>query len=150
MGNGGVCSPDLASGLYQFSAPGQFDAYEDEMLEDAIDSSRGEAQGSAKNVHANRAHASAHKLLRTLVGDGGANKRLLGLADEVAGQCEVCQAFDRAPHLPVAGTSSASSFNKRLHVGVLFLEDVAALCAMEVYSKLSSLVRVCSRNPLEV
>ena len=72
----------------------------------------------------------------------GANKRLLAVMNEVVGQCEVRQAFDTAPHLPLAGTSSAPLFKKELQVDLLFLGNVIDLRAVP-----SPLARVCSQNP---
>ena len=55
--------------------------------------------------------ASAQRPKRILVGADGANYRLLDFAGGVVGRSLVCQAFNKAPHLPVDWTSSVSSLN---------------------------------------
>ena len=80
-------------------------------------------------------HASAYQVLRILVGAEGANKPLLDFADEVVGPCEVRQAFDMAHHVPVAGASSASSFNEKLLVDPLLWDNVIAWNAIDLSSK---------------
>ena len=49
---------------------------------------------------------------------------LLYCAGDIVEECEVRRAFDRAPHLPVAGTSAASPFDGRLQVGIPIPDDV--------------------------
>ena len=70
--------------------------------------------------------------------------------DAVVTQCEVCRAFDKAPHLPIAGTSMVAAFNEKLQVDLLFLDDLIVLHIMDVFSKYSVLTPVRSKNPLEV
>ena len=57
---------------------------------------------------------------------------LLTCADEVLAQCEVCQAFEKASHIPAAGTSTAAMFNANLPADLLLLGDVIALHVMDV------------------
>ena len=73
-----------------------------------------------------------------------------GLSGRLCEQYEACWASDKAPHLPVAGTSLVSSLNENVQVELLLLDDVLPLHAMGPYSKYSHQVRVRSRNPLEV
>ena len=69
-----------------------------------------------------------------MVGDGDfAN--FLARADEVLKQREVCRAFDKAPHVAVAGTSTVATFSEKLHVDLLFLEDMIASRAMDVFPR---------------
>ena len=68
---------------------------------------------------------------------------------KVAQQCDVCHAFDKAPHLPIAGTSTAASSNGDLLADLLFLDSAIALRAMDVYPKYSLLITVCAGNPVE-
>ena len=44
----------------------------------------------------------------------GDNMYLLTYANEVLEQCEVCRPFDKAPRVPVAGTSTVSMLNEKL------------------------------------
>ena len=49
---------------------------------------------------------------------------LAAFADEVLAQCEVCRAFDTAPNVPVAGTSTVAMFNEKLELDLWFLGDI--------------------------
>ena len=100
--------------------------------------------------HLNWGHAPAHRLTRILVDAEGAKQRLLDCVGEVVRQREVCRAFERAPHLPSAGTSSASSLSVKIQVDRLFLDDATVLRTIDMCSKHSALDRPCPKNPLEV
>ena len=39
---------------------------------------------------------------------------LANFAYEVLEQCEICCAFDKAPHIPIAGASTVAAFNEKL------------------------------------
>ena len=65
-------------------------------------------------LRVNSGHASAQQLKRASAGSAGDNTRLITCADEVLARCEVCQAFEQAPHAPVAGTSTAAMLNQKL------------------------------------
>ena len=62
--------------------------------------------------------------------------------DDVVAQCDVCKAFEKAPHIPISGTSSASMLYERMRKKSLFLSDIIALRIMGVFSKYSMLTRV--------
>ena len=81
--------------------------------------------------------ASARQFERVFSGWGGKYQELLDRLDEV-----VCQAFEKAPHLPVAGTSSAMPLNEKLQVYLLVLDETVALRAMDMCSKYSVLVKM--------
>ena len=57
---------------------------------------------------------------------------LIACADEVPAQCEVCQAFEKAPHVPAAGTLTVAMFHEKLRADASFLDDVIALHFMGV------------------
>ena len=101
-------------------------------------------------LHINWGHASATQIKRVLVDAEGDTQSLLQHVDEVASQCDTCKAFEKAPHIPFAGTSSVSMFNERLRMDLLFLDDITALRIMDVFPKYSIITRVRSRNPQEV
>ena len=65
-------------------------------------------------------------------------------------QCEVCQAFDKVPRDPAAGTSTVAMFNEKSQVDLLFLDDIIALRILDVFSKYSLLIPVRTKNPQEV
>ena len=77
MRNGSACFPDLADGLYRFSAPKHFDPIAEE------------ARGKMKNIHANWRRSSGPLLQLILVAAERANEHLLDFVGEVVGQCEV-------------------------------------------------------------
>ena len=59
--------------------------------------------------HVNRGHASARRLRRVLVASDG---EITGMAHLLGGaleQCDVCRAFDKAAHTPIAGTPTVST-----------------------------------------
>ena len=85
-----------------------------------------------------------------LVDSDGGMSHVVAHVDSVLETCEVCRAFDKAPHLPIAGTSSVSCFNERVQVDLLFLDDIIAAHAMGAFSKYSLLRQVKSKNPQEV
>ena len=72
---------------------------------------------------------------------------LITCADELLARCEACQAFEKAPHVPAAGTSAAAMFNEKLQADLLFLGDIIALHIMDVYSKYSPLIPARAENP---
>ena len=74
----------------------------------------------ATKLHVNWGDASARQSKRVLADSGGDTIRLFGCVDEVLQQCPVCRTYDKAPHLPIAGTSPASSYDENLRVGPLF------------------------------
>ena len=61
-----------------------------------------------------------------------AKLHLLHHADGVPGRCEVCQPFDRAPHVPTKGTSTAPMPNGKLQGG-LFLDGVIAFNVIDSF-----------------
>ena len=80
----------------------------------------------------------------------GAGATVLKAVDFAADLCGVCAALEKAPNLPVAGTSLAPSFNAKVQADLLFLGNVIALHAMDLYSKYSLLPMVLPGHPLEV
>ena len=98
----------------------------------------------------NWGHASPQQLKRTLAEADGKADGLIPLADDVVRECEICRAFDVAPAIPVAGTSSVSSFNERVQVDPPFSDDLIALHVPDLFSRYSPPVPVRSKNPEEV
>ena len=101
-------------------------------------------------LHADWGRASAHKLKRAPVGSDGRNMHLLTYADEVSEQCEVRLPLAKAPHVPIANTSTASRFAEKLRADLLFPDDLTALRALDVFPKYSLLMPVRSKDPREV
>ena len=78
------------------------------------------------------------------------NAHRVNYVDEVLGRCEVRRASDKAPHVPISGTPTASMFNEKVQVDLLFLGDIVALRAMDTYTKNSLLLPVQPKHPQEV
>ena len=70
--------------------------------------------------------------------------------DQVLETCDVCRAFDKAPHIPIDGTTTVSAFNEKVQVGLLFLGALIVAHAMDVFPKYSALQPAQSKNPQEV
>ena len=70
--------------------------------------------------------------------------------DDVVSLRDTCKAFEKAPRIPISGTSPVSMFNERVQMDLLFLDDIIALRIMDVFSKYPILTRVRSKNPQEV
>ena len=68
---------------------------------------------------------------------------LANRVNQVLETCDVCGAFDKAPHVPIAGTATVSAFNEKVQADLLFLDDLIVAHAMDVFSKYSE-------NPQEV
>ena len=75
---------------------------------------------------------------------------LIPLVDDAVRGCEICRAFDAAPTIPVASTSTASSSNEKVRVVLLFLGDLVALHLLDLFSRCPLLVPVRSKRPEEV
>ena len=80
----------------------------------------------------------------------GGTQSLVRHVDDVVAQCDVGAAFEKAPHIPISGTSSASMFNERQRIDLLFLDDIIAQRVMGVFSRYSILTRVRSKSPEDV
>ena len=142
--------PHSADGLWQSEPPSRSAAFRAVALGGALDPGACYPKKIAMKLHLNRRHASTRKLKRVLVEADGDSQGLLECADEVPRQCGVCRAFDKAPHLPAAGTSPVSSFREKLQAGLLLLDNAVALRAMDVSSECSLMVQVSPKNPLGV
>ena len=150
LSDGGLHLPLKESGLLRFATPKKFVACAAATLREAQDEGAADPKKIIMKLHANWGHASANQLKRILVDSDSGMSHLVAHVDSVLENCEVCRAFDKAPHLPIAGTSSVSCFNERVQVDLLFLDDIIAARAMDVFSKYSLLHRVKSKNPQEV
>ena len=126
LSDGGLHLPHAQGGLYRFETPRTFAAYKAVPLGVAQDSNLTDPKKIATKLHVNWGHASARQQKRVLVDSERDNMHLLTCADEVLARCEVCRAFGKAPHAPVAGASTVAAFNVKLQVDLLFLGDVIA------------------------
>ena len=103
-------------------------------LGDALDGCPSGAKKIAAKLHVDWGDASAQQSNRVPAASDWDKMHLLACADEVSEQLEVCGASYKALHVPTAGTSAISTFNEKSQVGLLFLGDIVALHAMDVFS----------------
>ena len=75
---------------------------------DAQDDSISDPKKIIMKVHANWGHASATQFERVLIDSDGGMSHLVNQVDQVLETCDVCRAFDKAPRIPIAGTTSVS------------------------------------------
>ena len=142
---GGLHSPHTADGLYQSEPPPTFAACKAVWWGDALNPGVSDPKKIATKLHLNCGHNSAHRLRRVVVDADGGHLGLLGCVDGELRQREVCRAFDNAPGLPAAGTSSVSLLGEELQAGLLFLDDTLALRATGMYPECTLLAQVRHR-----
>ena len=65
----------------------------------------------------------------------GGNPHLANYVAEELEPCEIRRAIDKAPHLPIVGTSTASIFSGKEKVDPLFLDDIIALHGWDAFSE---------------
>ena len=87
-------------------------------------------------LHVTRRAPSARHLRRVLADSGWDNMHLVTCVGEVLAQREVRRAFDKAPHVSVAGAAAAAMFHERLLADLVFFrDDMAALRITDVLPK---------------
>ena len=57
----------------------------------------------------------------------------MNFSDDVLGHCDACKDFDKAPHDPIAVTSTVSMFNEKVQVDLPSLGALVALHAMGMF-----------------
>ena len=97
--------------------------------------------------HIDWGHAKARHPNRVFVYSDWGNTHLANYVDVALGHCEVRRAFDKAPHVPIAGTSKVSTLNGKLQEQILFLGEVIALRATDVRAKYPLLIPAHSGAP---
>ena len=85
-------------------------------------------------MHVNWGHALLAQLKRVCVYPDGGYSHAANRADEVLENCDVCGAFDKAPHVPIAGTSAVSLFNEKVQDDLPLLGDLVVLHATDMFS----------------
>ena len=115
---------------------------------DAQDNNISDPKKVIMKLHAFWGHASATQLERVLVDSAGGMSHLVNQVGQVPETCDVCRALDKAPHIPMAGTTTVSAFNEKVQVDFLFLGDLIVVHAMDVFSK-NSLLHLAQSGNLE-
>ena len=152
--------PDLANGSlhlrlsdngsYRFQLPQTFSACRAVTLSDARDGWQSAPEKIIAKLHVHWGHPSAQQLGRVWAHSDSGNMQLFNYVDEASERCEVCRAFETAPHVPIAGTPAVSAFNGKLQVSILLLGDIIAQHEMDVYSKYSLSIPARPKNPQRV
>ena len=127
LSHGGFALPYTPDGLYHFEPPLTFAPCEAVTLGDAENCRSTDPTKIVMKSHATWGFASARQWRRALADSAGGNMHSVTCVDYVPAQREVCRAFDKASHVPVAGTSTLAMFTEKLHVDPLFSADTAAL-----------------------
>ena len=139
--------PPTSPSALSFQTPQFFSACKAVILRDAGSGEISDPNKVIMKLHINWGHVSGTQFKRVLVDAEGDTQSLLQHVDGVGSQCDTCKAFDKAPHIPISGTSTVSMFNERLQMDLLFLDDIIAWHIMDVFSKYSFLTRVRPKNP---
>ena len=103
-----------------FLTPQLFSARKAVTARDAGNAEISDPNKVITKLHINWGHVSATQIKRVLVDAEGGAQCLMQHVDEVASQRDTCKAFEKAPHIPISGTSTVSTFDGRLHTGLLF------------------------------
>ena len=64
--------------------------------------------------------------------------------------CDVCKAFERAPHVAIARAAAVSTFYDKSQVDLQFLDDLIDLHDLVTFPKYPLLLLVQPENPQEV
>ena len=155
MRNGGLRLDDASqvnsrSALANFAPSQLFSECKAVTLRDAGNAEISGPKTIIMKLHINWGRASATQITRVLVDTDGDTQPPIRHAGDVVSQRDTCKASEKAPHIPISGTSSVSMFSDRLQMDLLFLDVIITLRIMDVFSKYSILARVRSKNPQEV
>ena len=101
-------------------------------------------------LHLNWGRAPAQQLGRVSPDPSWGNVYPATCVDEVLEQRGVCRAFDKAPHAPAAGASTAAAFNEKLQADLSFLGGVTAAHVLAAPSKYPLLMPARTETPQEV
>ena len=112
MSKGRLRLPYPKDGLYQFDPPCAFSARNAVTLGEALDGSLSDSTKMLKRLHFDMGHSSAQKLRRVVADSSGETVGSVNYVYEVSERSTICRAFDKAPHIPTAGASMVSTFNR--------------------------------------
>ena len=140
----------METALLRFVPPKEFAACTAGTLGDARDDSISDPKKIIMKLHIIWGRASANKLKRVLAGSEECASHSVDFAGDILEQCDVCKAFDQAPHIAIAGTSAVSTFQEKVRVDLLFPDALIALRGMDMFRKNSLLSPVLPKNPKEV
>ena len=134
VSDGGLHLLNTPDGLYRCETPPTFATCKAVTLGNVGGGSLTDPEKIAMKLHVNWGHASAQQLKRALVDSAENSMHLFTCVDAAVARCEVCQAFEEAPHAPAAGTPNAAVLNEKLQGGLLLLEDIITLRVLDVFS----------------
>ena len=127
--NGRRRLPYGEDGLGRFDPPRALAARRAVGLGAAMDTHLSDPKEIIMKMRADWGHSSARRSKRILVNSGRGSTCLVSFIDAALQQRDVRRASDKAPHLRIAGASSASSLNGRLQANLAFLDDAIDLDA---------------------
>ena len=88
-----------------------------------------------------------HQSKRVFVDSNGETMGSVHYVSELLEQCGSCRVFDKAPHIPIAGSFPVQVFIGKLKVDPLAAGDGIASHATDVYSKNSPVIPARSKKP---
>ena len=132
-----------------FSPPEDFSACAAVTLRDARDDSVSDLRKIIMRLRANWGHAPARQHKRAPVDSKKRNSHLANHVGDFLEHREICRSSHKTPHVPIAGTSTASMLNGKVQVGILFSEENLAIHAMHMFSENSLLFQGLLKNPQE-
>ena len=136
--------PLVGGGPIRFAPPREFSACTAVNLGDAQDGSVSDPKTIVMELRANWGRASATQLRRVSVDSDGVMSHLVNHVDTALETYDVCRAFDKAPHIPIAGATAVSACNEKVQVGPLFLDELIVTrdgCFFEVFFSTPGAVR---------
>ena len=147
MSNGGLRYFFTEHGLYRTEPPRFFPECTAVTLRNARDESASGPGGIITKLHVTSGQAPDRQLKRASADSESGNSHLVHHVDEALEHCKIRRATNKAPHVPIAGTAARSIFHEKVQVGLLFLDDIIELRAMEIFPENSLLPPVHSKNP---
>ena len=112
--NGGLRLPSTEDGPRSFDHPHAFSACRGVTLVGAMYGRLSDPGNISVGLFVTWGHASAQQLKRVLTDSDEGSMHLVNYVDEVPQQCDLSRASDNAPHVPIAATSAAPTFNGKL------------------------------------
>ena len=95
-------------------------------LGEALDGEKQGPKEAVGRIHGSWGRTSSQQLKRILAGAGGKAVRPVPFADEIHRVRDARHAFNLATEIPAAAAPSVASFDARLQVDPLFLDDIVA------------------------
>ena len=109
LANGGLHLLHEEAGLYRFDPPRTFSARKGGTWGGATNSCLSDPKTRITGAQVNGGHSSALHVERVLADCDGETAGLVNYVASELEHCEICRAIQKTPHIPIAGTSTASA-----------------------------------------